>query len=82
MTNISVVRIKLYGVRFEIACYPNKVIPWRDGLEKNIDEVRHSPINCRIKPTEESSSTDENRGGHLLIPGIGKIAPGHSSGHP
>lgn len=24
---------------FEIACYPNKVINWRNGVEKNLSEV-------------------------------------------
>ncbi|KAH0561802.1 ribosome maturation protein SBDS [Cotesia glomerata] len=39
LTNIAVVRIKKTGKRFEIACYRNKVISWRNNLEKDIDEV-------------------------------------------
>ena len=39
MTNIAVVRLKKAGKRFEIACYKNKVLDWRQGSEKDIDEV-------------------------------------------
>eukprot|EP01086_Lenisia_limosa_P011155 TRINITY_DN36468_c0_g1_i1.p1 TRINITY_DN36468_c0_g1~~TRINITY_DN36468_c0_g1_i1.p1 ORF type:complete len:239 (+),score=45.51 TRINITY_DN36468_c0_g1_i1:106-822(+) len=39
LTNVAVVRHKRKGKRFEIACYPNKVSAWREGIEKDIDEV-------------------------------------------
>ncbi|KAG1671280.1 hypothetical protein FOA52_010851 [Chlamydomonas sp. UWO 241] len=39
LTNIAVVRLKKAGIRFEIACYQNKVRDWRNGIEKDIDEV-------------------------------------------
>jgi ribosome maturation protein SDO1 len=39
LTNVAVVRIKKCGQRFEIACYKNKVISYRDQSEKDIDEV-------------------------------------------
>ncbi|CAL1684452.1 unnamed protein product [Lasius platythorax] len=39
LTNVAVVRMKKSGKRFEIACYKNKVISWRNKLEKDIDEV-------------------------------------------
>lgn len=39
LTNVAVVRMKRGGKRFEIACYRNKVVSWREGFEKNIDEV-------------------------------------------
>jgi len=39
LTNIAVVRMKKCGQRFEIACYPNKVLQWRKKIEKDIDEV-------------------------------------------
>jgi ribosome maturation protein SDO1 len=32
LTNIAVVRMKKFGKRFEIACYKNKVINWRNGV--------------------------------------------------
>ncbi|XP_055684120.1 ribosome maturation protein SBDS [Lutzomyia longipalpis] len=39
LTNVAVVRMKKGGKRFEIACYKNKVISWRNNVEKDIDEV-------------------------------------------
>jgi len=42
LTNVAVVRIKKCGKRFEIACYKNKVISWREGIEKDLDEVLQS----------------------------------------
>ncbi|XP_017773436.1 PREDICTED: ribosome maturation protein SBDS [Nicrophorus vespilloides] len=39
LTNVAVVRTKKAGKRFEIACYRNKVISWRNNVEKDIDEV-------------------------------------------
>lgn len=39
MTNVAVVRLKKNGKRFEIACYKNKVLNWRNGVETDIDEV-------------------------------------------
>ncbi|KAF5269669.1 hypothetical protein FQA39_LY08592 [Lamprigera yunnana] len=39
LTNVAVVRLKKCGKRFEIACYKNKIISWRNKVEKNIDEV-------------------------------------------
>uniref|UniRef100_A0A915JMS3 Ribosome maturation protein SBDS n=1 Tax=Romanomermis culicivorax TaxID=13658 RepID=A0A915JMS3_ROMCU len=39
LTNVAVVRTKKQGKRFEIACYKNKVVSWRNKVEKNIEEV-------------------------------------------
>ncbi|RCN31695.1 rRNA metabolism protein, SBDS family [Ancylostoma caninum] len=39
LTNVAVVRMKKMGKRFEIACYKNKVVNWRNKSEKDIDEV-------------------------------------------
>ncbi|ELT95519.1 hypothetical protein CAPTEDRAFT_17802 [Capitella teleta] len=39
LTNVAIVRLKKTGKRFEIACYPNKVTPWRNKIETDIDEV-------------------------------------------
>ncbi|KAJ1184682.1 hypothetical protein NDU88_001485 [Pleurodeles waltl] len=39
LTNVAVVRMKKGGKRFEIACYKNKVMSWRSGVEKDLDEV-------------------------------------------
>eukprot|EP00890_Picochlorum_soloecismus_P001857 jgi/Picsp_1/2672/NSC_00902-R1_ribosome maturation protein sbds-like len=39
LTNVAVVRYKKHGIRFEIVCYKNKVVNWRNGVEKDLDEV-------------------------------------------
>lgn len=39
LTNVAIVRLKKCGKRFEIACYKNKVMSWRNNVEKDIDEV-------------------------------------------
>ncbi|XP_061868260.1 ribosome maturation protein SBDS-like [Colius striatus] len=39
LTNVAVVRARRGGKRFEIACYRNKVLGWRSGAEKDLDEV-------------------------------------------
>ncbi|KAI4307190.1 hypothetical protein L6164_030403 [Bauhinia variegata] len=44
LTNVAVVRLKKRGMRFEIACYPNTVLAWRSGVEKDLDEVLQSHV--------------------------------------
>lgn len=39
LTNVALVRLKRKGKRFEIACYKNKVVNWRNGAETDVDEV-------------------------------------------
>lgn len=39
LTNVAVVRLKRRGRRFELACYKNKVVSWREGNEDDLDEV-------------------------------------------
>jgi ribosome maturation protein SDO1 len=39
LTNVSVVRYKKAGIRFEIACYNNKVKEYRAKIEKDLDNV-------------------------------------------
>lgn len=41
LTNVATVRLKKGGKRFEVACYRNKARDWRQGLEKDINEVLH-----------------------------------------
>ena len=40
---MSLVRLKKGKKRFEIACYKNKVLEYRSGLEDNLDEVLQIP---------------------------------------
>ena len=43
LTNVAVVRLKRGGKRFEIACYPNKVKSWREGMYVSRDVPCHIP---------------------------------------
>ncbi|KAF2139517.1 uncharacterized protein K452DRAFT_327988 [Aplosporella prunicola CBS 121167] len=43
LTNVSLVRMKKGKKRFEIACYKNKVLEWRSGVEKDLDNVLQIP---------------------------------------
>jgi ribosome maturation protein SDO1 len=38
-TNVAIVRLKKKGKHFEIACYRNKVVSWRNKVETDLDEV-------------------------------------------
>ena len=42
LTNVAVVRLKKGGQRFEIACYKNKVISWRNKIDTDLDDVLQS----------------------------------------
>jgi hypothetical protein len=44
LTNVAVVRLKRGGKTFELACYPNKVTSWREGVEKDLDEVLQQKV--------------------------------------
>eukprot|EP00127_Corallochytrium_limacisporum_P004468 Clim_evm22s164 gene=Clim_evmTU22s164 len=39
LTNVAVVRLKKGGKRFELACYKNTVMAYRQNVEKDVDEV-------------------------------------------
>ncbi|KAK3357059.1 Shwachman-Bodian-diamond syndrome protein [Lasiosphaeria hispida] len=43
LTNVSLVRLKKSKKRFEIACYKNKVLEWRSGIETDLDNVLQIP---------------------------------------
>ena len=36
MTNVATIRYKINNRNFEIACYRNKAVNWRNGLEEDI----------------------------------------------
>lgn len=36
MTNIAIIKYKTNNKKFEIACYKNKAINWRNGVEKDL----------------------------------------------
>ncbi|KAH8051511.1 hypothetical protein JL722_10683 [Aureococcus anophagefferens] len=39
LSSVNVVRLQRGGGRFEVACYPNKVVDYRSGTETDLDEV-------------------------------------------
>lgn len=39
LTNVAVVRLRKHGKRFEVACFRNKILNWRSGVETDINEV-------------------------------------------
>ncbi|KAK5990295.1 Ribosome maturation protein sdo1 [Cladobotryum mycophilum] len=43
LTNVALVRLKKGKKRFEIACYKNKVLEWRSGIETDLDNVLQIP---------------------------------------
>lgn len=42
LTNVAIVRLKKGGNRFEIACYKNKVVSWRNKVDTDLDDVLQS----------------------------------------
>lgn len=43
LTNVSLVRLKKGKKRFEVACYKNKVLEYRSGIETDLDNVMQIP---------------------------------------
>lgn len=39
LTNVAIVKMRTNGKQFEVAAYKNKVLNWREGIEKDINEV-------------------------------------------
>ncbi|GAO49893.1 Shwachman-Bodian-diamond syndrome protein [Saitoella complicata NRRL Y-17804] len=59
LTNVSIVRLRKGGKRFEIACYKNKVQEYRSGTEKNLDEVLQiSNVFMNVSKGQVASSED------------------------
>jgi len=59
LTNVSIVRLKKGGKRFEIACYKNKVQEWRTGVETNLDDVMQiSNVFMNVSKGEVAKSGD------------------------
>ncbi|KAF0757970.1 hypothetical protein AaE_004086 [Aphanomyces astaci] len=42
LEHIDVVRLKKGGCRFEVACFKNKLVEWRRGIETNLSDVLQS----------------------------------------
>ncbi|KAI0271597.1 SBDS protein C-terminal domain-containing protein [Gloeopeniophorella convolvens] len=59
LTNVSIVRLKKGGKRYEIACYKNKVQEWRNGVEKDLDDVLQiSNVFINVSKGEVAKSGD------------------------
>ncbi|KAI0998551.1 hypothetical protein K3495_g9643 [Podosphaera aphanis] len=58
-TNVSLVRLKKAKKRFEIACYKNKVLEWRSGNEKDLDNVLQiNSVFLNVSKGQTASSAD------------------------
>jgi len=59
LTNVSIVRLKKGGKRFEIACYKNKVQEYRNGVETDLDDVLQiSNVFINVSKGQVANSTD------------------------
>ncbi|KAF2271876.1 Shwachman-Bodian-diamond syndrome protein [Westerdykella ornata] len=58
-TNLAVVRIKKGKKRFELACYKNKVMDWRNEVETDLDNVLQvRTVFANISRTQVASKAD------------------------
>jgi len=58
-TNVAIVKVKIQKMVFEIACYKNKVISWRKGIETDLDEVvQIDTIFTNVSKGEAAKKTD------------------------
>ena len=53
LTNVAIVKLKLRKKTFEVAAYRNKVVNWRNGVEKDIEKGV-----AWVKKAAEQGSTD------------------------
>ncbi|KAJ1612418.1 zinc finger-containing protein [Cryptosporidium canis] len=61
LTNVAVVRYKSHGKRFEVACYKNKILNWRSGVEWDLDEVLQiRSIFANVSKGQVANSDDLN----------------------
>ncbi|MCJ1311559.1 hypothetical protein MMC25_005232 [Agyrium rufum] len=59
LTNVSLVRLKKAKKRFEIACYKNKVLEWRSGIETDLDNVLQVPsVFLNVSKGQTAPSSD------------------------
>jgi len=59
LTNVSIVKLKKGGKRYEIACYKNKVQEWRTGVETSLDDVLQiSNVFTNVSKGEVAKSGD------------------------
>ena len=62
LTNVAIVRYNYMGKRYEIACYKNKVLDYRAGLETDLSEVLQTDrIFVNVSKGEFAKSTELHR---------------------
>lgn len=69
LTNVSLVRLKKGKKRFELACYKNKVLEWRQGIETDLDNVLQIP-NVFLNVSKGQTAPNED-----LARAFGKATP-------
>lgn len=69
LTNVSLVRLKKGKKRFELACYKNKVLEWRQGIETDLDNVLQIP-NVFLNVSKGQTAPNED-----LARAFGKSTP-------
>ncbi|XP_037044347.1 ribosome maturation protein SBDS-like [Bradysia coprophila] len=56
---ISVVRLKKCGKRFEVACHKDNLLSWRNNIEKDIDDVlRSRKVFLNVSKRQMAKNTD------------------------
>jgi len=59
LTNVAVVRMNRNGKKFEVACYPNKILNYRQGIETDLSEVMQTDrIFTNVSKGQFASSKD------------------------
>lgn len=59
LTNVSVIRLKHGGKRFEVACYKNKILDYRNKTTTDLDQVLQSwNVFTNVSKGEVASKTD------------------------
>jgi ribosome maturation protein SDO1 len=85
LTNVAIIRMKKNGKRFEIAAYKNKVVNWRSGVEKDLNEVLQTTtvftnvskgVFANKKDLEEAFGTDDYEKAAVFILNHGEIEIG------
>ncbi|KAJ5083011.1 hypothetical protein N7532_012054 [Penicillium argentinense] len=61
-TNVSIVRLKKGKKRFELACYKNKLLEYRSGAEKDLDNVLQVPtVFLSVSKAQTAPSAELNK---------------------
>eukprot|EP01017_Pseudomicrothorax_dubius_P014345 TRINITY_DN1673_c0_g1_i5.p1 TRINITY_DN1673_c0_g1~~TRINITY_DN1673_c0_g1_i5.p1 ORF type:complete len:412 (+),score=114.60 TRINITY_DN1673_c0_g1_i5:60-1295(+) len=67
LTNVAIIKYKIHNKKFEIACYKNKAINWRNGVETELEEVLQTNAIYSNVSKGELASTEELK---VYFPGV------------